>query len=430
MYKKIYKKALKIIPNGTMLFSKKPEIYLPGGWPTYYKKTKGIFLWDLNNKKLKDLYFGVGQNILGYCNPKIDNEVIKACKNGNMSSLNCLEEVHLAEKLIELHPWADMVKFARSGGEINSIAIRIARAASGNDKVAICGYHGWHDWYLAANLKNNQNLNKHILKGLNPHGVSKSLKNTIYPFTYNNFDQLKGLVSKHKIGTIMMEVKRDKDPENNFLQKVRKLCDQKKIILIFDECTSGFRQCLGGLHKFYKVNPDMAVFGKALGNGYAITSLIGKKDIMRESQKSFISSTFWTERIGYAAGLKTLSEMKRTESWKVITKNGIYIKKLWYEIAQNNNLKIDIGGLDALPIFNFKKKNLEYKTLIIQEMLKKNYLVSNVIFLSTLHSKSIIDEYIINLNKVFRIIKRCEEGEKLGKYLKHKVCFSPFDRLN
>ena len=228
----------------------------------------------------------------------------------------------------------------------------------------------------------------------------------------------------------MMEVKRDKDPENNFLQKVRKLCDQKKIILIFDECTSGFRQCLGGLHKFYKVNPDMAVFGKALGNGYAITSLIGKKDIMRESQKSFISSTFWTERIGYAAGLKTLSEMKRTESWKVITKNGIYIKKLWYEIAQNNNLKIDIGGLDALPIFNFKKKNLEYKTLIIQEMLKKNYLVSNVIFLSTLHSKSIIDEYIINLNKVFRIIKRCEEGEKLGKYLKHKVCFSPFDRLN
>ena len=149
MYKKIYKKALKIIPNGTMLFSKKPEIYLPGGWPTYYKKTKGIFLWDLNNKKLKDLYFGVGQNILGYCNPKIDNEVIKACKNGNMSSLNCVEEVHLAEKLIELHPWADMVKFARSGGEINSIAIRIARAASGNDKVAICGYHGWHDWYLS-----------------------------------------------------------------------------------------------------------------------------------------------------------------------------------------------------------------------------------------------------------------------------------------
>ena len=191
MHKKIYKKALKIIPNGSMLFSKKPEIYLPGGWPTYFKKCKGLHVWNLNNTKLKDLYFGVGQNILGYANSKIDNSVIAACKNGNMSSLNCVEEVELAEKLVQLHPWADMVKFARSGGEINSIAIRIARAASGNDKVAICGYHGWHDWYLAANLKNNQNLNKHILKGLNPHGVSKSLKDTIFPFTYNNFEQLK-----------------------------------------------------------------------------------------------------------------------------------------------------------------------------------------------------------------------------------------------
>ncbi len=430
MYKKIYKKAQKIIPNGSMLFSKKPEIYLPGGWPTYYKKTKGIYLWDLNNKKLKDLYFGVGQNILGYANSKVDNRVIDACKKGNMSSLNCTEEVELAEKLIELHPWADMVKFARSGGEINSIAIRIARAASGNDKVAICGYHGWHDWYLAANLKNNQNLNKHILKGLNPHGVSKSLKNTIFPFTYNNFDELKELVKKYKIGTIMMEVRRDKEPKDNFLQKVRKLCNQKKIILIFDECTSGFRQCLGGLHKFYKVYPDMAVFGKALGNGYAITSLLGKKDIMKESQKSFISSTFWTERIGYAAGLQTLSEMKKVESWKIITKNGRYIKNLWRQIADENNIKINIGGLDALPIFNFDQKNLEYKTLIIQEMLKKNYLVSNVIFLSVLHKKNILDQYIDNLNKVFKLIKRCQDGEKISKFLKHKVCFSPFDRLN
>ena len=228
----------------------------------------------------------------------------------------------------------------------------------------------------------------------------------------------------------MMEVRRDKEPKDNFLQKVRKLCNQKKIILIFDECTSGFRQCLGGLHKFYKVYPDMAVFGKALGNGYAITSLLGKKDIMKESQKSFISSTFWTERIGYAAGLQTLSEMKKVESWKIITKNGRYIKNLWRQIADENNIKINIGGLDALPIFNFDQKNLEYKTLIIQEMLKKNYLVSNVIFLSILHKKNILDQYIDNLNKVFKLIKRCQGGEKISKFLKHKVCFSPFDRLN
>ena len=430
MHKKIYKKAKKIIPNGTMLFSKKPELYLPGGWPTYFSKCKDLYVWDLNNKKLTDFYFGVGQNILGYTNKEVDKKVIKSCKQGNMSSLNCVEEVKLAEKLIELHPWAHMVKFARSGGEINSIAIRIARAASGNDKVAVCGYHGWHDWYLAANLQNRQNLDKHILKGLNPHGVSKSLKNTTYPFLYNDFEQLKKIVNKHKVGTIMMEVRRDQEPKNNFLNKVRKLCDKKNIILIFDECTSGFRQTLGGLHKFYKVNPDMAVFGKALGNGYAITALIGKKEIMKEAQKTFISSTFWTERIGYVAGLASLSEMKKTQSWKIITQNGSYIKKLWQQIANNNNLKINIGGLDALPIFNFDNRNLEYKTLIIQEMLKKNYLVSNVIFLSILHNKKFIDKYISYLDKVFKLIKKCEEGESLKKYLKHKVCFSPFDRLN
>ena len=430
MHKKIYKKALKVIPNGSMLFSKKPEIYLPGGWPTYFKKSKGIFIWNLNNKKLNDLYFGVGQNILGYANPKIDREVINACKNGNMSSLNCVEEVKLAEKLVEMHPWADMVKFARSGGEINSIAIRIARAATGKDGVVICGYHGWHDWYLAANLKNKQSLNKHILKGLDPHGVSKSLKNTVFTFNYNDFNQLKKIVSKKNIGTIMMEVKRDKEPKDNFLKKVRKLCDEKKIVLIFDECTSGFRHSVGGLHKCYKVNPDMAVFGKALGNGYAITSLLGRRSIMEEAQKTFISSTFWTERIGYVAALKTLSEMKKLQSWKIITENGLYVKKLWRDIANDNGLDLNIFGLDAIPSFSFKNKNLEYKTLIIQEMLKKNYLVSNSVFLSVGHNKRVIKKYINHLNNVFRLIKKCEDGDNIYKYLKYPVCYSPFDRLN
>ena len=220
---KLWKQAKKIIPGGTMLFSKRPELYLPNEWPTYYKKCKGLNIWDLNNNKLNDFYYGVGQNILGYTNTKVDRAVIKACKDGNMSSLNCVEEVKLAERLVELHPWADMVKFARSGGEINSIAVRIARAASGNDKVAICGYHGWHDWYLAANIKDRRNLNQHILKGLNPKGVVKSLKDTVYTFSYNNFEELKKIVKKHKIGSIMMEVQRDKKPENNFLKKVKSL---------------------------------------------------------------------------------------------------------------------------------------------------------------------------------------------------------------
>ena len=430
MSKKLYKKALTLIPGGTMLFSKKPELYLPSKWPTYYSKCKGINIWDISNNKLNDFYFGVGQNTLGYCNKNVDSKVIKACKDGNMSSLNCTEEVKLAEKLVELHPWSDMVKFARSGGEINSIAMRIARAASGNDKVAICGYHGWHDWYLAANINNNKNLNQHIIKGLNPLGVPNNLKNTTFPFSYNNIEQLKKIIKEHKIGTIMMEEQRDKKPENNFLKKVKELCKKNKIILIFDECTSGFRQCLGGLHKVYKVQPDMAIFGKALGNGYAITALIGKKEIMNVAQKTFISSTFWTERIGYAAGLSTLSEMNKVKSWEIISKNGRLVKKLWKEIATNNNLNISISGIDALPIFQFDENHLEYKTLMTQEMLKNKYLVSNVIFMSTLHDEKKIYKYIDFLEKAFKIIKRCKEGEPIKKFLKSEVSYSPFDRLN
>ena len=195
-----------------------------------------------------------------------------------------------------MHPHFDMARFARSGGEANSIAIRISRAASGKDGVAVCGYHGWHDWYLSTNLQNKNNLNSHLIKGLQTDGVPKALKNTVFPFEYNDFEKLKSIVEKNKIGTIKMEVYRNIEPKNNFLEKVRNLATKKGIVLIFDECTSGFRKTFGGLHKHYKVIPDLAMFGKALGNGYAITAVVGKKEVMEHAQNTFISSTFWTEK--------------------------------------------------------------------------------------------------------------------------------------
>ena len=160
-----------------------------------------------------------------------------------------------------------MVRFARSGGEANSISIRIARAATGRDKIAICGYHGWHDWYLAANLTNSENLEGHLLSGLEPAGVPSGLEGSAIPFDYNNFDSIKNIVSNGDVGVIMMEVSRNMEPKDNFLQNIRELATDNGIVLIFDECTSGFRQTFGGLHKKYGVEPDMAVFGKALGNG-------------------------------------------------------------------------------------------------------------------------------------------------------------------
>ena len=429
---KMYSIAKKIIPGGNMLLSKRPEFFLPNGWPAYYKKTKGCTIWDLDGKNYYDLsLMGVGTNILGYSNSKIDKAVSKVIKNGNLSTLNCPEEVILAEKLVDIHPWADMVKFARTGGEANSIAIRIARAASGKDNVAFCGYHGWHDWYLATNLSSKGNLNSHLLKNLPIKGVPQNLSNSIYPFNYNDYEQLEKLINEKNIGVICMEVIRNEEPKNFFLQKVRKLASKKGIVLIFDECTSGFRKNFGGIHKLYNVIPDMALFGKALGNGYAITAVIGKRNIMENAQASFISSTFWTERIGPAAALETLKEMKRVKSWQIIDKKGKKIIHGWKKLSRKHGLKIKIGGLPAICNFSFlSKKNQLYKTLITQEMLKKGFLASNSVYSCVAHNTKIINNYFEELDKVFALIRKCEDGYNIKKLLKYPVSISGFQRLN
>ena len=371
--KKLWKRAKKIIPGGNMFLSKRPELFHPEKWPAYFKKSNGINIWDLDGKKYKDLsLMGIGCNILGYANKKVDDAVIKAIKNGNGSTINSYEEVELCEKLLSLHKWADMAKLAKTGGEASAMAVRIARAATGKDKIAFCGYHGWHDWYLSANIKNKNNLSSHLMGGLEAKGVPKNLKNTAFPFTYNNLDELNDILKNHDIGTIKMEVSRNFKPKNDFLKKIRTICNKKKIVLIFDECTSGFRQTFGGLHKLYNVEPDIAWFGKALGNGYSISAIIGKKEIMDYAQDTFMSSTFWTERSGSAAALETLKQMEKIKSWELITKKGNMVQKKWNEIALNNKLKMNILGIPALSTFSIESKNwLKYKTFITQEMLKK-----------------------------------------------------------
>ena len=429
---KIWKRALKVIPTGNMLLSKNPDRFLPGKWPTYYKKAKDCFIWGVDGKKYTDLCtMGFGTNILGYSNSKVDKIVHNFIDKGNMSTLNAPEEVYLAEELIQLHPWFKMVRFARTGGEANSIAIRIARASSGKDGVAICGYHGWHDWYLSSNIQNKKNLDTHLIKRLQTDGVPKSLKNTVFPFQYNDFDSLKKIVDKNTIGTIKMEVYRNIEPKNNFLKKVRELADKKNIILIFDECTSGFRKSYGGLHKIYNVKPDMAIFGKALGNGYAISAVLGKKEIMECVQNTFISSTFWTERIGSVAGLETLKVMKDTESWKLIDKIGKNIKKTWREISKNTNVTIEISGLNSLAQFKIISKNSNiFKTFITQEMLKKNILASDTVYVSIKHSDTVLEQYYENLEKIFKTISKYQNISNPKFLLENKECLMGLPRLN
>jgi len=429
---KLWKRAKTIIPGGNMLLSKRPEMFLPDGWPAYFSKAKGCKVWDLDGKEYIDMsIMGIGTNTLGYGHPEVDEAVRATIDAGNMSTLNCPEEVYLAEKLIGLHPWADMVRLARSGGEANAIAIRIARAASGKDKVAICGYHGWHDWYLSANLGDDKSLDGHLLPGLEPSGVPRHLQGTVFPFNYNNFAELETLVTTHDIGVIKMEVVRNKGPEDNFLQKVRKLATDRNIVLIFDECTSGFRQTFGGIHKLYGVEPDMAMFGKTLGNGYAITAVIGRREIMEAAQTTFISSTFWTERIGPSAALKTLEVMEKMQSWERITATGMTIRKRWQELADNHKLNIDHWGIPALTGYSFKGENaLAYKTLVTQEMLAKGYLAGNSVYVCTEHTQDIVDGYFDALNPIFALIKECEEGRDVMGLLKGPICHEGFKRLN
>ncbi len=429
---KLYKRAKKVIPGGNMLLSKRPEMFLPDFWPSYFSKAKGCKVWDLDGNKYIDMcIMGIGTNILGYGNEEVDSAVQANIANGNMSTFNCPEEVYLAEKLIEMHPWAEMARFARSGGEANAVAIRIARASSGKDNVAVCGYHGWHDWYLSANIGNKSNLDSLLLPGLETLGVPKKLAGTVYPFQYNDFKHLEELVKNSNIGVIKMEVLRNEEPKNNFLQKVRKLASDNGIVLIFDECTSGFRETFGGIHKKFDVEPDMAMFGKALGNGYAITSVIGKREIMEAAQNSFISSTFWTERVGPTAALKTLEIMNELESWNQITSKGEYISKSFKKLAKETDLKINQWGIPALTGYTFESNNASaYKTFITQEMLKKGFLVGNSVYVCTEHSDEIIDSFFNALLPIFEQIKECEAGKDINSLLDGPICHTGFARLN
>ena len=419
------------ILNGGMLLSKKVSRYLPGTWPAFYKKAKKCFIW-ISGKKIIDFsLMGVGTNILGYANKQVNQKLIKTIKDSNMSTINSDLHLKLSKELLKLHPWGDKCFYARSGAEANSIALRIARSYTKKNEVVVCGYHGWQDWYLSANIKSSSNFGKMLLPGLSTIGIPTEIGNLIHTFKYNDLVSLKKIIKKNKnIGTIFMEVQRNQKPVNNFLKKIRDIATKNKIVLIFDECTSGFRETFGGLHLKYNVNPDIAVFGKALGNGVPINAIIGKKNIMDAGKESFISSTFWSDSLGPAAALATLEEMKKIKSWKKISYLGNKIKKKWKALSLKYGVKIKISGLSSMPMFVFESlKNDYYINFITQEMINKNYLATNTIYCCIDHSQY-IGKYFKVMEKIFKKIKDFENGESISLYLSNPPSEKNFARLN
>ena len=429
----LYVKAKSIIPGGTQLLSKRPEMFLPNLWPSYYKKSKGCEVWDLDNNHYYDVgIMGIGTCVLGYANDAVNDAVKDSIDNGSMSTLNAPEEVELAEKMLEIHPWSDQVRFAKTGGEAVTVALRIARACTKKTKIAFCGYHGWHDWYLSANLNDEEGLGGQLLPGLSVDGIPKELKNTAFPFNYGNYEKFNEIISNfgNELGVVIMEVQRYKTLDIDFLKHIRKITEDLGIVLIFDEISSGFRVNIGGMHLLHGVHPDMAVFGKALGNGFPIAAILGTANVMSSAQSTFISSSYWTERTGYVAALKTLEFYKEKNVIEAISKTGMIIRKGLTDIFDKTKLNISVlGGLDSVVAMDIQEENpLLLKTIFIQEMLDRGFLASNLIYVSFAHTHDIIDKYLENALEVFQLI--ANNKDNLDSLLKSEISHSGFQRLN
>lgn len=429
---KTLNQAKKLIPGGTQLLSKRPDMFSPDTWPTYYSKASGATVWDLDGNEYIDMSIaGIGANVLGYSIPEINQAVIDAVTNGVSCSLNCPEEVELAEKLIELHPWAQQVKYARSGGEAMAIAVRIARAATGKDKIAFCGYHGWSDWYIAANVEKNKGLDEHLIPGLQPSGVPKSLAGTAIPFQYNDIEQLQSIFEREgeELGAVVMEPFRNTLPSHDYWPKVEALCNQYKVPLIIDEISMGFRLNCGGAHLKLGINPDIAVFSKAMGNGHAIAAIIGKEQWMEFSQDSFISSTMWTERVGPVAALATIKKFQQQNVEIHLESMGKQIMDGWQSAANKHNLKIIIGGIPALAHFSLPYDNfLTLKSYFVQLMQEQGFLASNLYYAMHAHTQKHVEQYLAAVDVAFQ---KLSIAVKTGYFDRHVTpTTSGFKRLN
>ena len=433
---RLYIQAKKIIPGGTQLLSKRPEMFLPDLWPAYYSKAKGCKIWDLDGKEYTDVsYMGIGANVLGYANDEVDFAAKEAINNGGMCTLNAPEEVYLAQELLKLHPWARGIRYAKSGGEAMALASRIARAYTKKDILLFCGYHGWHDWYLSANLSNKNALSDQHIPGLEPLGVPSGLAGTNLPFHYNDIEEFNELMKMYegKIAAIVMEPIRNDDPEGGFLQKIREAATAAGVLLVFDEITSGFRLCAGGSHIILGIEPDMAVFAKGLTNGYPLSAIIGRKEVMEASQGTFISSTFFTERVAFAAALKNVELYQKYKVWEKQIEYGEMVQKGWKEKAEKNGIEIAVGGINPLGHFEIigRESCLIYKTFFVQEMLKRGYIASNAFYASYAHSPEIIKEYLKNVDEVFGMIADfAAKGKTVESCLEGPICHSGFGRLN
>lgn len=436
-----YQRAKQLMPGGTQLLSKRPEMYAPDCWPAYFSEARGCEVIDLDGRRFIDMTTsGIGSCLLGYADPDVTDAVVRRVQLGSMSSLNAPEEVELAELLVALHPWADQVRYCRTGGETMAAAVRIARASTGRDRVAICGYHGWSDWYLAANIPDPTDeticetdpLRGHLLPGLDPTGVPSSLGGTALPFAYNRLEELRQILKKHgdQIAAVVMEPFRNTEPETGFLEGVRELCNRYGAILVFDEISSGWRFRLGGIHLDFGINPDIAVYAKAIGNGHPMGAIVGRAGVMEAAQTSFISSTYWTESIGPTAALAVIRKMQHVDVPAHVDRIGESFRSQVLDIAGQHNLPVVMTGRGALLHLGFDHPEAAaLTTLLTTRMLDSGLLAGSGFYPSLAHTQEHVSAYCEAAQEIFGELAEAIQQDTIHNCLQSAIKHSGFARL-
>ncbi len=352
----LWQHARTVISGGTGLLSKRAEMFDAKTWPAYFTRCRGSEVWDLAGQRYIDVAGGVGAILLGYADPDVNAAVRRRVSAGTYCSLVNPQEVELAEKLLQLHPWAGKVRYARGGGDAMNMAVRVARAATGRSGVAFCGYHGWHDWYLAANLGETDALNGHLLPGLEPKGVPRELKGTAEPFKYNDLASLDAALAKlgQNLAAVVMEPMRSALPQDDFVQKVAARCRAAGGVFIVDEVTSGLRYGFPGALTRLGVEPDLVVYAKAMSNGYPFGTVVGRDAIMQAADGSFISSSYWTDGVGTAAALAVLEKVRRLKISELVWERGGRLQAKLRELAARHpSCQLTVAGMPATPLISF-----------------------------------------------------------------------------
>ena len=365
--------------------------------------------------------------------PTVNAAVVDCIARGNMCTLNSPAELELADRLCAIHPWAEKVRYARTGGEAMAIAVRLGRAFTRRSVVAFCGYHGWSDWYLAANLGETDALSGHLLPGLDPDGVPRALRGSSLPFRYNRIDELEKIVAAHRsdLAAIVMEPMRHDAPRDGFLQKVRALADETGAVLIFDEITAAWRSNFGGTHLALGVAPDVAVLAKALSNGFPLSAIIGRDAVMDAAQQTFVSSTYWTEAIGPTAAVATLARMEAVSVWEHIGKIGALVRTGWSAAAARHGLAVKIGGIPALCVLSFEagENSRALMTLFTQEMLARGFLAAGAFYPTLAHQPDLVEKYLRAADEVFGLLRQHLDAGTVTAALHGPVAQSGFARL-